>query len=59
MGSRAVLNAVVKRKITAFAGTRTSEHTARSPALYYRAIPETRNVNVIIITRTVPASRNS
>jgi hypothetical protein len=39
---RANLDAVVKRKIPAPAGTRTPDHPARSPALYHWAIPAPR-----------------
>jgi hypothetical protein len=34
------LNANVKRKIPTPAGTRTPDHPARNPALYYRAVPD-------------------
>jgi hypothetical protein len=38
MGLRAGLDMMMKRKFPAPAGTRTSEHPARSPALYHWAI---------------------
>jgi hypothetical protein len=39
VGPRAGLDAVVKRKFQAPAGTWTPDHSARSPALYHWAIP--------------------
>jgi hypothetical protein len=39
VGPRAVLDAVVKRKFPAPAGTRTPDHPSHSPALYHWAIP--------------------
>jgi hypothetical protein len=39
VGLRAGLDAVVKRKISAAAGTRTPDHPVCSPALYHSAIP--------------------
>jgi hypothetical protein len=39
VGPRAGMDAVVKKKFPAAAGTGTRDHPARSPALYYWAIP--------------------
>jgi hypothetical protein len=44
VGLRAVLEAVVKRKVPVPAWTRTSDHPARSPLLYHGAIPAPQNL---------------
>jgi hypothetical protein len=47
VGSRFGLDAVVKRKIPAPAGTRTLDHPARSPALYRLPVSQNSRVDLI------------
>jgi hypothetical protein len=66
VGLRAGLDAVVKKKLPAPAGTRTSDHPARSPALYHWSIPaplcpywgKVRKWNCVPVLYQVPRHKN-